>query len=337
MKGNNGDCSWQMLVDEYFFHKHLREQTELSYMKVVNVFRKFMGLLRCPESITQRDVLMWRRHVLKEQGSSSHTWNNKVAHMRALYNFWIKQKLVSYEENPFNGVSVKSHKKRKKTLSVNQMTRVSLVMQQFGEDEKVCPGGYANCALYPVWYWNVVLDTLRYTGMRQNQLLHIRLKDVCFDEGAIELRTEGSKTYREWKVPIVAHLRPQLRMLTEKAIACGAERDDILFHFERFVSTPDEREKLSGMPSLQPLRSFFRRLSNECGFFVTPHRFRHTLATTLMESPERNLQLVKGLLGHSSVSTTMEYIDINMDIAARTLEQELSLFTDKRTEGAYKG
>lgn len=142
-----------------------------------------MGLLRFPESRTQRDVLMWRRHVSKEQESSSHTWNNKVEHMRALYNFWIKQKLVSYEENPFNGVSVKSHKKRKKTLSVNQMTRVSLVMQQFGEDEKICPEGHANCALYPVWYWNVVLDTLRYTGMRQNQLLHIRLKDVCLDEG----------------------------------------------------------------------------------------------------------------------------------------------------------
>ncbi|WP_261640979.1 tyrosine-type recombinase/integrase [Erwinia mallotivora] len=331
MKDDDAGRAWELLMEEYFFHKHLRTQTELSYMKVVNVFRKFIG--ECdPGNITRRDVLVWRRQILNEKGCSSHTWNNKVAHMRALYNFWIKQKLMVYEENPFNGVSVKSHKKKKKTLSLNQMTRISLVMQQFEEAEKIPESGCRNCALHPVWYWNVVLDTLRYTGMRQNQLLHIRLKDVCLDEGAIELRTEGSKTYREWKVPIVAHLRPQLRMLTEKAIACGAERDDILFHFERFVSPPSEREKLSGMPSLQPLRSFFRRLSNECGFFVTPHRFRHTLATRLMESPERNLQLVKGLLGHSSVSTTMEYIDINIGIAARSLEQELSLYTDRRTE-----
>ncbi|MDP1255169.1 site-specific integrase, partial [Klebsiella pneumoniae] len=55
----------------------------------------------------------------------------------------------------------------------------------------------------------------------------------------------------------------------------------------------------------QKIRSFFRRLSKECGFAVSPHRFRHTLATELMKAPERNLQLVKDLLGHRSVSTTM--------------------------------
>ncbi|STP92312.1 putative integrase [Enterobacter hormaechei] len=78
----------------------------------------------------------------------------------------------------------------------------------------------------------------------------------------------------------------------------------------------------------QKIRSFFRRLSKECGFAVSPHRFRHTLATELMKAPERNLQLVKDLLGHRSVSTTMEYVELNMDIVGKTLEEELSLHTD---------
>ena len=80
--------------------------------------------------------------------------------------------------------------------------------------------------------------------------------------------------------------------------------------------------------ALQKIRSFFRRLSKECGFTVSPHRFRHTLATELMKSPERNLQLVKDLLGHRSVSTTMEYVELKMDIVGKTLEAELSLHTD---------
>lgn len=79
-------------------------------------------------------------------------------------------------------------------------------------------------------------------------------------------------------------------------------------------------------PSEDPI--FFRRLSKECGFTVSPHRFRHTLATELMKSPERNLQLVKDLLGHRSVSTTMEYVELKMDIVGKTLEAELSLHTD---------
>lgn len=97
------------------------------------------------------------------------------------------------------------------------------------------------------------------------------------------------------------------------------------------VSSPAAPEpEVYAAPVPQPVKSFFRRLSKECGFAVSSHRFRHTFATILMNSPDRNLPLVKGLLGHSSVSTTMEYIDINMRVAAKTLETELSLYTDRR-------
>ncbi|KMW73408.1 hypothetical protein TI10_10110 [Photorhabdus luminescens subsp. luminescens] len=63
-----------------------------------------------------------------------------------------------------------------------------------------------------------------------------------------------------------------------------------------------------------------------------PHRFRHTLATELMKAPDRNLQMVRGLLGHRSITTTMEYIDINLDIAGRALERELMLYIDVEPE-----
>lgn len=89
--------------------------------------------------------------------------------------------------------------------------------------------------------------------------------------------------------------------------------------------------KLPPVATLQPVKSFFRRLSKECVFAVSPHRFRHTLATELMKSPDRNLQMVKGLLGHRSITTTMEYIDINLDVTCRTLESELGLYLDKQS------
>ncbi|CAH6335455.1 tyrosine-type recombinase/integrase [Pantoea agglomerans] len=333
MNEMNADWLWKELLDEYFFCKSLREDTEWSYQKVVRGFRKHIGEARAPYSITSREVLEWRRHVLKKQGLSAHTWNNKVTHMRALYNFAITSQLTDFTKNPFSGVSVKHDKKRKKTLTKNQMTKIWLTMQQFSSEQMF----ESKCALRPVWYWLAVLDTLRYTGMRQNQLLHIRLKDVCLEDGWIELRTEGSKTYREWRVPVVSHLRSRLEGLLQRARDCGAGNNDALFHYERFVSSPADRASLSEKPSLQPLRSFFRRLSKECGFDISPHRFRHTLATTLMSSPERNLQLVKGLLGHRNVSTTMEYVDISMDIVSKALEKEMALYTDKAEEMFYNG
>lgn len=328
------ETSWEFLLDEYFFVKYLRPQTEWSYRKVVNVFRRYYGLGRKPSEITRRDVQQWRRHVINVEGSSAITWNNKVAHMRALMNFAMKANLVPQIENPFNDVLVRADNKRKKTLSRPQLTRVYLLMQQYSDhDHQLSISEMKRCALHPAWFWLAVLDTLRYTGMRVNQLMHVRLMDINLEENWIELRLDGSKTHREWRVPIVAPLKPQLDVLVARTIQNGAEPGDALFDVNRFLWTEFERKNLPPVASLQPVKSFFRRLSKECGFQVSPHRFRHTLATELMKSPDRNLQMVKGLLGHRSVTTTMEYIDINLEVTGRTLESELGLYTDKMGSG----
>jgi integrase len=318
---------WDELLEEYFFRKSLRPDTEWSYNKVVNVFRSFVGRSLLPEEVTARQVLCWRRHNLNVQQLSPNTWDNKVRHMSALYRLGMETGLLHCDENPFRGVIVKKAGKRKKTLSQSQMVAVYLTMDKIEEDIRLGGLRNSNCALLPIWYWRIVLDILRYTGLRLNQLLHLRLKDINLNDEVITLCREGSKTYREWTVPAVRQVRGGLVRLLAEVQARGAKPSDPLFHFERIVSTQPDMD-VFGVPSLQPVRSFFRRLSKECGFAVSPHRFRHTLATILMNSPDRNLPLVKGLLGHSSVTTTMEYIDINMGGAAKTLEAELSLYTD---------
>lgn len=330
------DTSWEFLLDEYFFVKVLRPDTEWSYRKVVNVFRKYYGEDKKPADISRRDVQEWRRHVINVEKSSANTWNNKVAHLRALLNFAIKANLVDQVENPFNDVSMRADNKRKKTLSRQQLTRVYLLMQQYADmDQKITTIEMKRCALYPAWYWITVLDTLRYTGMRVNQLMHLRLKDVNLEENWIELRLDGSKTHREWRVPIVGPLKVQLEALLSKAIENDSNSSDALFDVNRYVCSAEDRQKLSEIPPIQPIKSFFRRLSKECGFAVSPHRFRHTLASELMKSPDRNLQMVRGLLGHRSLTTTMEYIDINLDITGRTLEKELGLHTDQKNIREY--
>ncbi|MDE1486232.1 tyrosine-type recombinase/integrase [Xenorhabdus bovienii] len=332
MLNNEEKMGWDALLDEYFFSRMLRPATEWSYRKVVRVFIRYLGETGLPESVTHRDVLCWRRHLLMEKNQSGYTWNNKVAHLRAIFNFGMERKLLSHPKNPFNDAAVKKEKKQKKTLSKAQITGIYLRMQQYEEEERLqtSPRG-GRCALYPTGYWLTVLDTFRLTGMRLNQLLHLRLRDINLDNSYIELRVEGSKNHSEWRVPMIPQLKPRLAQLVEQAKACGAKEDDPLFdltrlrfcHHGRHVSHQyhHDREK-------QHLRSFFNRLSKECGFAVSPHRFRHTLATELMKAPDRNLQLVRCLLGHRSVATTMEYIDIDMEIAGKTLANELAFYLD---------
>ncbi|CDH04685.1 putative phage integrase (fragment) [Xenorhabdus bovienii str. oregonense] len=126
-----------------------------------------------------------------------------------------------------------------------------------------------------------------------------------------------------------------MAQLVKRAIAAGAKADDPIFDLSR-LSVPHQsrlsRYKYDIDREKQQLRSFFRRLSRECDFAVSPHRFRHTMATTLMKSPDRNLPLVKRLLGHRNVATTMEYIDLDMEVTGKTLERELGLYTDRSDE-----
>ncbi|TDB49338.1 tyrosine-type recombinase/integrase [Photorhabdus khanii] len=328
--------SWEALLDEYFFSHILRPDTEWSYRKVVRGFTRFMGEAASSAQVTHRDVLRWRRHLLLEKKQSSHTWNNKVAHLRAIFNFGMEQKLLPHTENPFNNAVVKKEKKKKKILSESQINRINLLMGKFAEDERtqVAPKG-GRCALYPTWYWSTVLATLRFTGMRQNQLLHLWLRDINLEGNYIELGLAGSKNHCEWEVPIVHPLKPRLAQLIERATAAGAEAGDPIFDLSR-LSVPHpsrlSRYKYDINREKQQLRSFFRRLSRECDFAVSPRRFRHTVASTLMKAPDRNLPLVKRLLGHRNVATTMEYIDLDMEVTGKALERELGLYTDRTDE-----
>lgn len=267
---------------------------------------------------------MWRRDILG-RGLTTSTWNNKVRHLRALYNQGIEKQWLVIENNPLRETQVPLGIKRKKTLNRDQLVRVNLVLGNFEEKEKRQIGKYRACALYPVWYWQTVIYVLRSTGMRQNQLLHVRLMDIDLKAGSIMLCKEGSKTHREWLVPIVSFLRERIRILMTRAINQGAEAQDYLFDVDRFLPPLGQ---VGREPAIQPVRSFFARLTKECGFKVSPHRFKHTLATEMMKSPDRNLAMVKGLLGHRSLSTTMEYIALDLKVTGRALEDELSLYMD---------
>lgn len=324
MKG----MSFEQLLEHYFFSNAVRPATEWSYRKVVRTFRKYTH--KSPAEINHTLVLEWRRHVLKELKLQACTWNNKVTHMRALFNFGMKQGLLAHKENPFNKAVVRTGKKKKKTLSGAQMKTVYRLMGQYDERERLEAQSLALSAranaCQPAWFWLTVLDTLNYTGMRQNQLLHVRLCDVNLEERWIDVISEGSKNHREFRVPITSVLYPRLEKVLMRSQAAGAEPEEQLFNVNRF----DLKRKARHLPvgegmdmGIYPIRAFFRRVSRECHFAVSPHRFRHTVATNLMKSPDRNIQAVKRLLGHSSLRSTLEYIDEDIDSLRELLEQEL--------------
>lgn len=321
--------SWTELLESYLFAHNLRPASEKSYTKVMLACENFFGIQSHPGALTHLDVLRWRRHLLNDKKRSPNTWNNHMTHLRAIFNYGMEQQTLPQDINPFNKSVVRPDKKRKKTLEKSQLNAMYLRMNQQQCDEKTQPKLFTKSALSPSWFWLTVLDTLRYTGIRINQLKRLRLKDISLAYGQIELRAEGSKTHREWSVPIVTPLQGRLARLVEWAISLGMHQDEFIFDPGRFKhSRQDASYHYDEQKTEQLFSSFFRRLSKDCRFAVSPHRFRHTLATELMKAPDRNLTLVKDLLGHTSVATTLEYINLNTRAVGQALEKELKLFTD---------
>ncbi|MEX5606381.1 site-specific integrase, partial [Pseudomonas syringae] len=61
------------------------------------------------------------------------------------------------------------------------------------------------------------------------------------------------------------------------------------------------------------VEAMYKKLTAMTGIRMTPHRFRHTIASELMTLPERNIYLTKKLLNHSNIATTMDYIEPDYD------------------------
>lgn len=196
----------------------------------------------------------------------------------------MEHEILPTGKNPFNKSNVQRDTRKKKTLTRSQLIRVYLVTQQFEEAKWAGRGirGGRN-APWPVWYWLAVLDTFRYTGMWLNQLLHIRLGDIDLSEEYLDLCLEGSKRHREWRVPVVSALKPRLHHLIAKSTKLGAGKDDYLFDVKRIILNRHVPRNAAQIH--QQTRSFFRRLSKECGFAVSPYAGDGTDEIAGTESP----------------------------------------------------
>lgn len=289
------------LLKMYFQHKELRKDTMRSYLNVVKRFEKYYKSTVYLDDISVEKVLQFRHHILHEQLNSQQTWNTYNRHFAALYNFAVDHSLINFA-NPFKKMKVKIISKKKKTLDMLQMDKAITFLESRVATQTV------KDFYYPALFWISVINTFRYTGIRLNQLMHIRLCDID-EKQTLFLRGDGSKTFTERHIPVIDTLYSELFCLKQELIRKGVDTNQQLFNVYHFKSS---KKQYSNMSSNR-MHVFFQQLSSNLNYPISPHRFRHTLATQLMKKPDRNIHLVKELLGHCSINTTLEYIETDME------------------------
>lgn len=146
----------------------------------------------------------------------------------------------------------------------------------------------------------VMLELLYGTGMRISELLNLSIHDINYTEQVILVQGKGSKQrfvpYVDSLTELLGNYLNQVRPALLKF-----KNTDLLFLNNR-------GGKLSRMGFWKILRKI--TLSAGIKQEVTPHTFRHSFATHLLEAGV-NLRIVQTLLGHASLNTTQIYTHVD--------------------------
>lgn len=292
------------LTEEYIFAHDLRSASAKIYRASTKALIKHFRTTPV-EEIDHRAILAWRKKRL-EGGLSKRSWNTYSNHLRTVWGYAIEHGLTTHTTiNPFKKTSVIPPKRASKTVNGDAIQRARNWLTALVGQERCT---HERSQVTPAWFWLATFEMFYYTGIRLNALLCLRYKDIDWDNQMILVRGETEKTHREFFLPIMEGLAPHLCRILGEAEKIGFSPDDQLFNVNRFSRHYHGKEM-----NIDQVESMYRKLTDKIGVRMTPHRFRHTLATDLMKQPERNIHLTKSLLNHSNIATTMNYIEVDYD------------------------
>ena len=148
-----------------------------------------------------------------------------------------------------------------------------------------------------------ILETLYSCGLRVSELVTLKLSDLYFDEGFIKVEGKGSK---QRLVPISPRAIKEIRLyFTDRNLM------KIKPGFEDFVFISNFGKNISRIMVFHIIKELAARIGLKKK--ISPHTFRHSFATHLLEGGA-NLRAIQCMLGHESIGTTEIYthIDRNM-------------------------
>lgn len=272
-------------VDYLRYERNLSEHTIAGYEADLKEFERFyLGLDSELDwnSIDADVVRQWEVSIM-ERGNKASSVGRRLSALRTFYRFLMKRKMVT--KDPAHLVRAP---KKDKTLP-------GYVREE--EMNHLFDGGFFDASFKGVRDKTILL-TFYSTGIRLSELTGLRLPD--FDMNQMQLKVTGKRNKQRF-VPFGVELRDSMReYLSIRGQFCSERgfSTDVLFVDERAgdeMSPSGVREMVKRYLSLvttQQKRS--------------PHVLRHSFATSMLNH-HADLQSVKELLGHESLSTTEVY------------------------------
>lgn len=156
-----------------------------------------------------------------------------------------------------------------------------------------------------------IIETLYGCGLRVSELTSLKLSDLFFEEGFIKVTGKGDK---ERFVPIGP--------LTQKYITIY--RKEVRIHLNIQPSFEDTLflNRRGKQLTRAMIFTIVKRLAEKISLHknISPHTFRHSFATHLLENGA-DLSAIQLMLGHESITTTEIYVHVDRSHLAKVIEQ----------------
>lgn len=220
---------------------------------------------------------------------SKTTTARKIASLRTFYRFLYREKVI--ETNPAIGVhSPKRGKSLPEFLTEDEIDKILLSIKIDS------PAGYRN---------RTILELLYATGMRISELSNLNFEHLNLEENEIKVYGKGAKE----RIVLVSE---RAKKFLETYINTVRY---LIFNDEKITDvSPVFINKTGYRLQTQSVRRAIKEVVDkiELPKHVTPHVFRHSFATKLLENGA-DLRVVQELLGHSSISNTQIYTHVSTE------------------------
>lgn len=221
------------------------------------------------------------------------TVKRKIASLKALFHYLEYKEII--DRNPFSKIQVKFREPVILPKTIPLCTVEHLLSAIYTHHKNVGTNFQKKNTLRDI----AVIELLFATGMRISELCSLKINDVNLHDRSILIYGKGSK---ERKIQIGNEMA--FRALENYKSSFWKEMNDCSHFFAtqsgRALSDQSIRRMINKYTSLASI-----------DLHITPHMFRHTFATSLLEA-DVNIRYIQEMLGHSSINVTEIYTHVAM-------------------------
>lgn len=293
--------SWDIYTKQ--FKNYLKLERSLAgnsidaYLSDISKLRQFFDIKErevAPTKVTQQDLIDFLEFI-NELGMSAYTQARMVSGLKAFFKFLVYEEVIT--KDPSSLIEgPKLGRKLPDTLDLPEIEKL------FGAIDMSKPEGQRNRAM---------LETLYSSGLRVSELTELKISNIHEDIGFLRIVGKGSK---ERLVPIGRSALKHIKIFRDQVrVHIGVQKG-----FEDHLFVTKRGKSISRVMVFMVIKDLVAKIGLKKN--ISPHTFRHSFATHLIEGGA-DLRAVQEMLGHESITTTEIYTHLDRDYLKQVITQ----------------